>query len=593
MRVARWAVRLAGLALALPPGSSASALAPGPLPVTVEADVRVVLRDGVTLIADVYRPHGDGRYPVLLTRTPYDRRGDLAVGPTLASHGYVVVQQDVRGRYASEGVFDPFRNEAADGYDTVEWAAALPNANERVGMFGGSYVGATQMLAASANPPHLVAIHPVVTASDYYEGWTYQGGALMQWFTSSWATGLAEDTLQRRATALATPPKWVETLPLESYRLLDPPPASELAPYYRDWLAHETADDYWRAVRVKDHYGDMTVKALHQAGWHDIFSRGSIENYVGMRAGAATAEARAGQRLIVGPWGHTPTLPQGKVGDVAFGESARIDDLELLLKWADWSLKGVANEYATGAPVRLFIMGDNVWRDEQEFPLARARSTRYYLHAAKGANSAQGDGRLSPTPPRRERADRFEYDPANPVRTLGGRLCCGKAFLPYHPGPADQRPNESRPDVLVYSTGPLTHDLEVTGFVTAEVWAATSAVDTDFTAMLVDVNPSGYARYLADGILRGRYRSSRERAEPLQPGRIERYEIDLGATANVFKAGHQLRLYVSSSNFPRFDRNLNTGEPVAASTRMVKAQQVVYHDADHPSALVLPVIPRP
>ena len=592
MGVVRSSSRLAGLMVAAL-ASSAWALPAGPLPVTVESGVKVVMRDGVALIADVYRPEGDGRYPVLLTRTPYDRHGDLEAGPALASHGYVVVMQDVRGRYASEGVFYPFRNEAADGYDTVEWAAALPNSNGKVGMFGGSYVGATQMLAAGARPPHLVAINPVVTASDYYEGWTYQGGALMQWFTSSWATGLAQDTLQRSAAARATPPAWVETLPVESYRLLDPPPVSELAPYYRDWLAHETADHYWRAVRVKDRYGDMTVKALHEAGWHDIFSRGSIENYVGMRASAATPEARAGQRLLVGPWGHTATLPEGQVGDVKFGDAVRLDGDAVLLKWADWALKGVANEYATGAPVRIFVMGENVWRDEQEFPLARAQATRYYLHAAKGANTAAGDGRLSTDHPRKERPDRFQYDPANPVRTLGGRLCCGNVQPPYHPGPYDQRPNESRPDVLVYSTGPLAKDIEVTGFITAEVWAASSALDTDFTAMLVDVDPSGYARYLADGILRARYRSSRERAEPLLPGRIEKYAIDLGATANVFKAGHQLRLYVSSSNFPRFDRNLNTGEPLATGTRMMKAEQVVYHDADHPSALVLPVIPRP
>jgi putative CocE/NonD family hydrolase len=592
MRVARGMVRFAGTALALGLASPALALTPGPLPVTVEAAVRVLMRDGVALMADVYRPEGHDRYPVLLIRTPYDRH-EYAVGSTLASHGYVVVLQDVRGRYGSEGVFYPFRNEAADGYDTVEWAAALPSSNGKVGTFGGSYVGATQMLAASARPPHLVAIHPVVTASDYYEGWTYQGGALMQWFTSSWTSGLAADTLRRRSAELSSPQTWVETLPIEGYRILAPPPASELAPYYRDWLAHEADDDYWRAVRVKDHYGEMAVKGLHQAGWHDIFSRGSIENYVGLHAGAATPEARAGQRLIVGPWGHTPTLAEGKVGDVRFGKDAELDEDDMLLKWADWSLKGVANEYATGAPVRLFIMGENAWRDEAEFPLARARSTRYYLHSARGANSAAGDGRLSPSPPKREAPDRFDYDPANPVRTLGGRLCCGKDFLPYRPGPADQRPNESRQDVLVYSTGPLEKDTEVTGFVSAEVWAQSSAVDTDFTAMLVDVDPSGYARYLADGILRGRYRESRERAAPLQPGRIEKYEIDLGATGNLFKAGHQLRLYVSSSNFPRFDRNLNTGAPLMTGTRMEKAEQVVFHDAAHPSALILPVIPRP
>jgi putative CocE/NonD family hydrolase len=552
------------------------------------------MRDGVTLVADVYRPASGDRCPVLLMRTPYDRRGYLASGTALASHGYVVVIQDTRGRYESQGVFDPFRNEIADGYDTVEWSAALPGSNGRVGTFGGSYVGATQLLAAVARPPHLVAIHPALTASDYFEGWTYQGGALMQWFVSSWTTGLAANTLQRRSSERASAQTWLQGLPIEDYRVLAPPPPSELAPYYRDWVTHETADDYWRSVRVKDHYAEMAVKGLHEAGWHDIFCRGSIENYMGLRAAAASPEARAGQRLIVGPWAHTPTLAGGKVGDVTFGQGAQLDGDETMLRWADWSLKDVANEYATSAPVRLFIMGDNVWRDEQDFPLARARSTRYYLHAtAKGANSAAGDGQLSPARPHAESPDHFAYDPADPVPTLGGRLCCGKDFLPYHPGPADQRPNESRKDVLVYSTPALEHDLEVTGFVSAELWAESSVVDTDFTAMLVDVDPSGYARYLADGIVRARYRSSTTRAELLRPGQIERYTIDLGATGNVFKAGHRIRLYVSSSNFPRFNRNLNTGEPLASGTRMVKAQQAVYHDVHHPSALVLPVIPRP
>jgi putative CocE/NonD family hydrolase len=310
-----------------------------------------------------------------------------------------------------------------------------------------------------------------------------------------------------------------------------------------------------------------------------------------MRAGASTPEARAGQRLLVGPWGHTATLANGKVGDVEFGAQAMVDGNEILLKWADWALKGVPNEHATGAPVRLFVMGENVWRDEQEFPLARAQETRYFLHAAKGAASLAGDGTLSTVRPRKERPDRFQYDPANPVRTLGGRLCCGKTPQPFHPGPADQRPNESRPDVLVYSLGPLAQDIEVTGFITAEIWASTSAADTDFTAMLVDVDPSGYARYLADGIRRARHRAPG--AMPLTPGRPELFSIDLGATSNVFKAGHQLRLYVSSSNFPRFDRNLNTGEPLATGTRMVKAEQAVYQDAAHPSALVLPIVPRP
>ncbi|HEV7498671.1 MAG TPA: CocE/NonD family hydrolase [Vicinamibacteria bacterium] len=561
----------------------------GPLAVVVETAVKVPMRDGVTLSADVYRPAAEGKYPVLLQRTPYDRR-DPQTGLRLASHGYVVVLQDTRGRFDSGGEFYPFRNEAADGFDTVEWAAALPNADGKVGMFGGSYVGATQMLAAMAKPPHLVAIQPYVTASEYYEGWTYQGGALMEWFVTSWSSGLAVDTLRRKTTALSRPRDWVEATPVESYRLLDLPPVGELAPYLRDWMRHPTRDAYWNATRVSDHYGEMAVKALHQAGWHDIFSRGSIENYIGMRAQAATPEARAGQRLMVGPWAHWSTSPEGKVGDVVFGKDAVVDGDALLLEWAAFALKGEANAYATGAPVRLFVMGDNVWRDEQEFPLARARATRYYLHAAKGANSVAGDGLLSTKPPGKQPPDRFEYDPADPVRTLGGRLCCGAA---YQPGPADQRPNESRRDVLVYSTPPLEKDLEVTGFITAEIQAATSAADTDFTAMLVDVDPSGYARYLADGVVRARFRRSREKAEPIVPGQIETYAIDLWATSNVFKAGHRLRLYVSSSNFPRFDRNPNTGESTADSARLVKAQQAVYHDAAHPSALILPVVPRP
>jgi hypothetical protein len=250
-------------------------------------------------------------------------------------------------------------------------------------------------------------------------------------------------------------------------------------------------------------------------------------------------------------------------------------------------MKGRTNEFASGSPVRIFVLGDNVWRDESEFPLARTKYTPYYLHAAKGANSASGDGALTTTPPTAERPDSFEYDPASPVRTIGGRLCCGGLA----PGPFDQSPNESRRDVLVYSTPPLAQDVEVTGFVTLDLYAATSAADTDFTAMIVDVDQKGYARYLGDGIIRARYRNSTTTAEPIEPNRIHKYTIDLWATSNVFKAGHRIRVYVSSSNFPRFNRNLNTGEKTLGGTAMVRAMQTIFHDADHPSAVVLPVIP--
>jgi putative CocE/NonD family hydrolase len=580
----------AWLSLLLTSLALAQAVAPATAPyqVIVQTGVRVGMRDGVLLAADIYRPRAEGKFPVLLTRTPYNLK-DAATGTFLASHGYVVVHQDTRGRFESGGEFYPFRHEMNDGYDTIEWAAALPYSDGRVGMYGGSYVGATQMLAAASNPPHLAGIFPYVTAAEYYEGWTYEGGALMQWFASSWTSGLAADTLQRKTLALTRSKEWVEKLPVEDYRLLSLPATVEVAPYFRDWVEHETNDEFWRAIRISDHYGKMNVKALHAGGWHDIFSGGSIRNFIDLRKQAPTAAARDGQRLLMGPWAHAQTTPEGRIGDITFGRQAVLEMNETILKWYDYVLKGKQNEFASGAPVRIFVMGDNVWRDEREFPLARTAYTKYYLHSSRGANSAGGDGALSTVLPKAEKPDAFEYDPANPVPTIGGRLCCG-AGLP--PGPFDQRGNEKRSDVLVYSTPPLASDVEVTGFITAEIYASTSAADTDFTAMIVDVDPSGYARYLGDGIIRARYRNSTARAEPITPGQIYKYAIDLWATSNVFKAGHRLRVYVSSSNFPRFNRNLNTGEKTFGATRLEKAQQTIYHDAEHPSAIILPVIPR-
>jgi len=556
--------------------------------VTFQTGVRVKMRDGVSLVADIYRPKTPGKFPVLLTRTPYNRR-DFNAGMYLASRGYVAILQDTRGRFDSEGEFYPFKHEINDGYDTVEWAAALEYSNGDVGMFGGSYVGATQMLAGVSKPPHLKAIFPFITASEYYDGWTYQSGALMQWFASSWTSGLAEDTLRKKTGAQTRSKDWVGSLPVEDYRLINVPTAQEVAPYYRDWVEHERDDEYWRRWKISDHYGQMNVKALHAGGWHDIFLKGSIKNFVEMRKSAATQEARDGQRLLVGPWAHAATSPEGKIGDVVFGKQAVMDMNATIAKWGDFALKGIKNEFAGDAPVRIFVMGDNVWRDEKEFPLARTDYTKYYFHSNKGANSTGGDGELSTKLPGKEKPDTYEYDPQNPAPTIGGRLCCGAAI---QPGPFDQRPNESRQDVLVFSTPPLERDVEVTGYITAELYASTSAPDTDFTAMIVDVDPSGYARFLTDGVVRARYRNSTERAEPIEPGKTYKYTVDLWATSNVFKAGHKIRVYISSSNFPRFSRNLNTGEATLRATKMVKANQTIYHDAERPSAITLPVIPR-
>ena len=317
MRMAVRFIVLAGVvSLAVSPASTGAWSPAEPDGLEVETGVKMKTRDGVTLVADVYRPEAEGRYPTLLQRTPYDRRGGVGEARALAGAGYVVIRQDVRGRYDSEGEFYPFRHEADDGYDAVEWAAALPYSNGQVGMWGGSYVGATQMLAAAARPPHLVAIFPYVTASEYYEGWTYQHGALMQWFATSWSSGLAIDTLRRKTQERVRQrlPGWErEASPLSAYPLLDLPAPAELAPYFRDWIRHEASDDYWAKVKVSDHYPEMTVKALHGGGWHDLFLRGSIENYLGMKAKAATPEARDGQRLLLGPWAHATTSPEGNV----------------------------------------------------------------------------------------------------------------------------------------------------------------------------------------------------------------------------------------------------------------------------------------
>jgi putative CocE/NonD family hydrolase len=353
------------------------------------------------------------------------------------------------------------------------------------------------------------------------------------------------------------------------------PATGDLAPYFRDWTAHETDDEYWKAWKIRDHYTEMKIKGLHAGGWHDIFLKGSINNYIGMRR---SSPARADQRLIIGPWAHAATSPEGKIGDVTFGKDAVFDMNGTIVRWADYALKGEKNEFATGAPVRLFIMGENVWRDEQEFPLKRTRYTNYYL----------SKGMLTTEKPASQRPQSFVYDPENPLPTIGGRLCCGG--LP--PGPADQSPNESRSDVLVFSTEPLQQDVEATGWVTAKLFASTSAADTDLTAMLTDVDPRGYSRFLTDGIVRARYRSSTTKAESVEPGRVYEYTLDLWATGNVFKAGHRIRLAISSSNFPRFNRNLNTGERTMGGVRSVKATQQIYHDPEHPSALILPVIPR-
>jgi uncharacterized protein len=579
--------------------------------IQVERDAAVPMRDGVILRADIYRPETGAPAPALLMRTPYSKAPSTSVVEgdplRLAESGYVVVEQDTRGRFCSAGSFSPLRDEGADGYDTVEWVAAQPWCSGRVGMFGSSYLGATQWLAAAESPPHLTAINPLLTAADYYEGWLHQGGAFALGFALSWALMLAGNTLTRGAPAAGGLPADLRAeleayndafdgflagcahLPLSTYPFLR---GERLAPYYYEWLDHPSDDDYWRRWSIVRRHHAVTVPALHLGGWHDIFLGGALRNYVGMKNNGGSPRARAGQHLVVGPWAHCPPAYSNMVGAVDYGvraAGASIDTDGLLIRWHDRWTMGVENGVDREAPVRLFIMGENVWRDEKDWPLERAEETPFFFHGRGKAQSLHGDGRLSRERPGSEPPDTYRYDPRDPVPTRGGGLCCVDQV---HGGAYDQRPVEERRDVLVYTTEPLEEPLEVTGPVKVVLYASSSAVDTDFTAKLVDVAPCGFARNLTDGILRARYRESTAEEKFLVPGETAELVIDLVATANLFKKGHAVRVEISSSNFPRFDRNPNTGHAFGRDAETASAAQTVFHDAHAPSHVVLPVVRR-
>ncbi|MEW6320848.1 MAG: CocE/NonD family hydrolase [Acidobacteriota bacterium] len=572
-----------------------------PLPaVGVEKNVPAAMRDGVVLRADVYRPPGGSLAPALLQRTPYSK-SDAATARRareLAARGYVVVVQDTRGRYTSDGVAVP-HVEAEDGYDTVQWAAALPGVDGRVGMFGGSYLATTQLQAASLAPPALVALFPASSYSRRHD-MAFQGGAFYLSDGLGWNLGQAMDVRRRMLTPDADRDgpigldaeqrrrlraDWLWRLPLKSINELD---LRRFAPGYFEMLDHPDQDAFWAPSDIEARHAHVRVPAFHLTGWYDTLLTGTLRNFAGLRARAATDVARQGQRLIVGPWTHArPSPASTSIDEVDFGPDAGFDADAAMVRWFDrWFNRGAGAAADEGAaPVRLFVMGENRWRDEQEWPLARAVATPFYLGSGGRANTLAGDGRLTTTPPAAGAPpDVFLYDPANPVPSgdAGG----------YSRAPMDRRTLEARPDILVYTSPPLDADLEVTGPVALTLWIASDARDTDFTGMLVDVHPDGTARALTDGILRARYREGKTRQRLLTPGEPVELTLDLGATANLFKRGHRIRLEVSSSNFPRFDRNPNTGGVFGEDATVRSARQTVFHDAARPSRLVLPVVPR-
>lgn len=574
------------------------------LNIRVERNVAIPMRDGTTLRADVFRPEPEGRYPVLLSRTPYNKSmSGLAynwfapIRP--ASEGYVVVIQDVRGRFESEGRFNPFHQELDDGFDTVEWAARQTWSNGRVGMYGISYLGATQWLAAASQPPNLQAIFPSFTGSDFYDGWTYQGGAFELAFNLTWcAILLGIPELARAQVSDAERQQFAASLLQiagDHWPMMRHLPVSDIptfahdvvAPYYKEWLQHPTRDAFWGPITVEAAHPKIHTPAYNLGGWFDLFIRGTLRNFSGMRANGPTDAARDGQKLIVGPWAHGTQLTT-TTGHTLFGGSAQLLLEDLHMRWFDHWLKDVDNGLDREPPVRVFAMGENRWRDYSAWPPPEAVPTRYYLHSNGNAATARGDGALSLDLPAAEPADRFTYDPLDPTPTRGGSLFPMPLDVP--PGQFDQSAVEARADVLCYTTPVLEKPVELTGPVEVHLWAASTARDTDFTAKLVDVQPDGTALNLCDGILRARYRSSFEAPALLVPGEPVELAIDLAGTCNVFLPGHRIRLEVSSSNFPRFDRNMNTGLDIATDATHIVATNTVLHDANHPSHVLLPVV---
>jgi len=568
--------------------------------ILVERDVPMTTRDGVVLRADAYRRDDDGKYPAILVRTPYDKRlgtaNDMLRAVDYAEYGYVVVIQDVRGRFASEGEFGGL-HEGTDGYDAVEWVSGQPWCDGRVAMAGGSALGAAQFQAAMTQPPSLKAIAPAIVASSA-AGAQFSGGALNLDRAISLFPAMAVDALARlEAEGKATTEMYLAVerarfdiealytyLPLKDLAKLLP---GELGQRFPTMGALSPDGAPWNLIPRSWLWGRITVPALHIGGWHDQNADGTLTNWAAMRAEGGSAKARKSQHLLMGPWTHGAVLSP-MVGGLHFGPEAQ-GALGIVtgyqLRFFDKYIRDMDVDLP---PVRYFVMTENRWHNAEDWPLAGTDWQRFYLHSAGRANTVTGDGWLGREEPTAEPADLYVYDPRFPVPSIGGRnLGAGRLVS----GPFDQSPIERRPDILVYSTPPLTEDMEVTGPLKLHLFALTSARDTDFVAKLTDVYPDGRSINVAEGIIRARFWRSLSNAELLEPGEVREYVIDLAGTSNLFRRGHRLRLDVTSSNFPRFDRNLNTGHPVGEDAEGIPAVQTILHERGRASYIDLPVIP--
>ncbi|MGQ4386531.1 CocE/NonD family hydrolase [Streptomyces sp. SAS_270] len=574
-----------------------------------DIDVRVPMRDDVALAANVWRP-AEGQAPTLLVRLPYGKDVMMGVGHALMPDllalleaGYALVVQDCRGTHRSEGEFVPHMADRNDGEDTVAWITEQPWSDGTVGMYGPSYLGMVQWETAVTGAAGLKAIAPALTSIDNYEApWYSPGGALSLSLVTVWnammyaadaqrSLARGEDTLsqlQELGPAALFPERLNEVLPTAEVPVL-----AAYGKWWDDWMAHPSHDGYWDAMELTPELKNVTVPALNIGGWYDLYIGQTLRTYTTARQKAGTAQAREGQRLIIGPWDHGPAA-DGVYRDRSFGPpaGARLMGLSgLHVKFYDRWLRGDTTALDGVAPVKLFVMGIDQWRDEQEWPLPDTRWTDFHLTSTGHANTADGDGVLTIEAPADAGHETYLYDPRRPVPSAGG------ASMPTTPGfcgPVDQRTVAAREDVLCFATPVLDEAVEVTGPVSLTLFVSSSAVDTDFTAKLVDVFPDGKAINLCDGILRARYRGGLATEVLMEPGKVYEVTVDMTGTSNVFLPGHRIRVDVSSSNFPRYDRNTNTGGVIAreGEEQMIPAVNHIHHGPNHPSRLVLPVIDR-
>ncbi|WP_158768880.1 CocE/NonD family hydrolase [Paraglaciecola sp. L1A13] len=539
--------------------------------------IPVSMRDGVELATDVYLPKKTGTYPTLLIRDIYTNgsaAGRQKYAKFATSNGYALVFQSVRGRYDSDGKWYPYFQEINDGDDTLNWIADQTWSDGKVGMFGSSYLASVQWLAAVNRNPALVAIAPAVSPGNYYRDVAYPGGAFSLLSRASWGIGLVGSK-----TNMSFPVDWVNEikhLPLDTLA----ESVGFNVKHFQDWIDHPSDDAYWKPLNLEARANEMAVPAMNIGGWYDVFLRSTIGSYKTMTEEAATETARKGQRLVIGPWPHGWNQ-QTKIGDMQLGDNSLIDAPAMLLEWFNYWMKGDAKPSGIKegeAPVRIYVMGENVWRDEQEWPLARTTYRPFYIHADNTLSAEASTAKSA--------SMKYDYDPADPVPTLGGNIMSAKLR-----GPFDQKPLDGREDILRFVTEPFTQATEITGPISAEIYASSSAPDTDFMAKLIVVKPDGSALNLVDGVIRARYREGFDKPKLIEPGKVYKYDIDMWATSYKLSPGDRIRIDITSSNFPRLARNLNTGADFAKTSEMKIANQTIHMSKKYPSKIVLPIVP--